>query len=304
VNQITEQTKKALNILGLNEFKEGGKYLQLSCPFWKKTHGKPDRNPSFAIWSEYNVAKCFSCGYKSNLATFFNSYAEYIDKDVNFDFLNFYVYLDFEDKKTAENFVLEEDILNCFSKESAPLKKYLNSRAEPIDFDQLDFQLYYDSQFKNLVCPVRDISGELLGATGRNMSGSDIKHHHYFGFLTSKSLLGLEQNKHSRVLIVEGLTDYLNCKAKINELNLDYDVVATMTCSLDYWQANRVIDLGKPVYLAWDQDAAANKKRPDAINKLKDCIKLYDVSWSNLNDKKEIKDIGDFTLAEFQNLLG
>lgn len=309
MSEIFEQTRKGLELLGLKDYTEGGRYFQLSCPFWKQLHGKPDKNPSFVIYPEYGkdnagVAKCYSCHYKSSLVDFLNNYAIYINKDINFDFLNFYVFLNFENEAAPENPILDEAIFDGFSKNAAPIIKYLSSRDEPIDFRHLDVKMYYDDIFKNIVSPVRNFEGNLVGATSRHVGNKGNKSHHYFGFSTSLSLLGHEQHDKSNVLIVEGMTDYLNCKAKINQLNLDYNVMATLTCAMSDWQARNLIDLGKKLFMCWDMDAAGQKARPQAIQKLQDALKVYDVSWGYKNKHNKIKDVGDFTTEEFLETFG
>jgi len=293
------EIKKALNILGLTNFIGGEKYFLMSCPFWRKTHGKPDRNPSFYISTKGGgFAKCFSCGYRSTLLDFLDNYSKYIGQDFNFDYIENYVYLDFDKDVDIENVVLDEGILDIFSTDQKPVAKYLESRG--IDSQFLNFPMLFDEQYKNIVCPVRNRNQDLVGATGRSIVQKS--HHHYFGFSTSAALIGLEQKAHNSVIIVEGLTDFLNLKAKIKELDLQYDVVGTMTCSVSNWQAIRIIDNWKQVYLAYDLDKAGISARPEAIKKLKDCLYLYDISWDYKNQDGKLKDIGDFSKEEVKQI--
>jgi hypothetical protein len=297
---LIEETKKALDALGF-DYRQGSNYFQLSCPFWKQYHSRPDRNPSFVIYPEYNICKCYSCSVRFSLADCLENCALLKGKDINFDHLVFK--LDFkvpEEATYSENIELEDQILSSFLKNSKKAEEYLESRG--INPRYIKYPLYYDSLNNNILAPVRNYGGSLVGATGR-FAGPRRGHHHYFGMLTSKALLGLEQHSNGNILIVEGLTDFLNSKDKINKLNLDLDVYATMTCNLDNWQAIEIIDLGKPVYLAWDQEVRKNK-RDQALKKLKNCIRVYDCEWDFPKKEGGIKDIGDFTYEEFEELFG
>jgi len=208
--------------------------------------------------------------------------------------------LNFYEKKEIENIILNEDILDIFSKDQTHIINYLNNRdINPIF---LDFPLYYDAMYSNIVCPIRNSDSLLIGATGR--STKNIYHHHYFGMFTTKCLLGLEHNSNPSVILVEGLSDYLNAKSKINELELPYDVVATLTCSLSDWQAIQIIDNWRTCLIGWDVDKAGKKARPEAIQKLRSITQLLDLEWSYTNESNKLKDIGDFSHQEFFDIFG
>lgn len=296
--KIAETVEKALKQLGITEYKGGDSYFLISCPFWELRHKRPDRNPSFYISLKSGYCKCFSCGIRFSLSDFLDAYAAKINSNLSFE--NLFFFIDFQiDKEEDLNVRLSNTILNGFKKNDKKISSYLFNRG--IDTRYLNLDLYYDEDYNNIVCPVKDYDGFLVGASGR-FAGKNRIHHHYFGLLTSKALLGQECHSKNQILVVEGLTDYLNCKAKINELNLDFDVYATLTNNLDDWQARELIDLEKPIYLCWDQDTEKSK-RQRALKKLKGCVKLYDCEWSLAGTKKDgNKDIGDFSVGDFQQL--
>ena len=187
-----------------------------------------------------------------------------------------------------------------FEKNHGQTKKYLDSRG--ICVGNIPFEVLYDSDHQNIVCPIRLVNGDLIGATGRKVVKYGNKHHHYFGMATSKCLLGLERSDKSKILIVEGMTDFLNCYDKISQLNLDMNVYATLTCSMSDWQAMQITDLGKPVYLAWDQDPSGKSKRNTAFDKLSGCLWKFDTYWQYKDDRGKIKDPGNLTTEEFKQV--
>ena len=309
----TELTKKALQHLGLNEWQEGSGYLKLSCPLWQLYHEKPDNNPSFVIWPEplsqkqaqdeeadvmHGWSRCFSCGYSAPVVDFLQFYADHHSKEIDLTKLSLIQLLNFGEEVEYFNPILNECVLDGFGKDEKAISDYLTSRK--INAKMLN-NLLFDKSFKNIVCPVRNFNGDLVGATGRSTVTK--MHHHYLGLSTGKSILGLEQISEKNVLIVEGLTDYLNAKSKMKELGLDFSVLATLTCNITDWQAREIIDLGKPVYLAYDLDTAGLKAREKCLPKLKDCIRAYDLRWNFKDQEGKLKDIGDFSLEEIKTLL-
>lgn len=250
------------------------------------------------IRSDYRFAKCFSCGYSNSLRGFYQDLCDNQNIQIDLDYLDFFI--DFKDpQKDYENIILDESILDGYSKNSPKIINYLKNRAEPIDSEYLDFPLYYDEEFENIACPVRDSQSRLQGMTGRNTSKNPQKHHHYFGMETTKALLGLDRVKHPTLLVLEGLTDHLNAEAKIKKLNLPISTVSTFTCSLSDWQAREITDLGKTTILCWDMDKAGMSRREAALKKLSSCMLTLDISWGYVNEQGNTKDIGDFCEAEF-----
>jgi DNA primase len=306
LSELTDQTKKALQLLDV-PFKRGNGYFQLSCPFAsdpKSPHKNADRNPSFIIYEHRDLALCYGCGLRFKLFEFFETCAKFHDKKIDLKYIEFYVHIPDEEETDLENIPLIEDILNGYHKNSPFIKRYLKTRG--INSDNIPFDLYYDAESRNVVSPIRDYNGDLFGATGRKTFKCQNQHHHYFGIITSKSVLGLERHDKSRGIIVEGLTDYLNAYDKITELGLDYNVYATLTCSMSEWQARALTLLSKPLYLCWDLDRATltkdrtgRSKRDKALEKLSSVVWKYDVSWDFKNKDGSLKDIGDFTADDF-----
>ena len=300
---ITENVSMLLRQLDL-EYKRGGHYFHLSCPFAsdpKSAHKNGDRNPSFVIYEKRDLAVCFGCGLKFKLHEFFEAYCKFKDKTINLEYIDCYVDWDFEEDEDedVDNYILDESILRIFEKYPKRIS-YLQKRN--IDVGNIPFDVLYDSGFNNILCPIRLLDGSLVGATGRNIV--EKRHHHYFSLKTTRCLLGLERHDAKKAIIVEGLTDFLNLYSKITELNLDYNIYATLTCSMSDWQAKNLVDLGKPLYMCWDRGDIADKKRPKALDKLKDAYVLYDVDWGFKNTDGSLKDPGDFNKDEVLELFG
>lgn len=272
-------TTTALDKLKL-DYKKGNGYLQLSCPWAKTRHKKgTDNNPSFVIYDDRDLAKCYSCGYTSGIFEFLASFADYSDSPIDFEYLEFHFEDIKEDEEDLENVILNSSILSGMSRNQSKLTEYLLGREHAIDPEYLDYELYHDIQNNTLVFPVRDVYNNLIGATGRRMSG--IGHHHYFGLLTTKCLAGFEKNSANRILIVEGLTDLLNVRTIILRNGLDLDVYATLTCSLSDFQADLLVLDGRPVFMGWDMDDAGRKGRKKALPKLAEISCLVNLSWRN-----------------------
>lgn len=302
-SEIYKQTEKALQLLDI-QYKANTDYIQLSCPFSsdpESPHKGGDKNPSFIIYPSKDFAICYGCNLRFKLFDLFDKYAKFINKTIDLKYLEMYVHISEDVEDNKENYVLMEDILKGFHKDHPETERYLKSRN--INPEYLGFDVLYDKEYSNIVVPIRDIEGNLVGATGRNTKGSEFgKHHHYFGILTGKCVLGVHDNSKSCGIIVEGMTDYLNAVSKINELKLDYNVYATLTCNMTDWQAKNLTYLSKPLYLCWDMDKPAMSKRPKAIEKLSSVLWKFDCHWNFKDDKGNIKDVGDFTSEEFSEI--
>lgn len=302
------ETTRLLDILNIY-YNKSKDYVTLSCPFAhlpETSHRGGDRNPSFVIYPDSDFAVCYGCGTKMNLTDLFENLSNMKDKDLNLEYLD--AFIDFDcilaAEEDDENWPLNDNILQFLhTDKKEEIRKGLMSRANPIDSDNIPFLVYYDDEKNMAVSAIRNADGTLVGATGRNLdTKSKFKHHHYFGVQTAKTLLGLERQDASKAIIVEGMTDFLNAYDKITKLELDYNVYATLTCSMSDWQARELVDTSKPLYMCWDQDAAANTKREASLAKVRDAYCLYDCKWGFKNKDGSIKDIGDLSYDEFHQI--
>ena len=302
------ETKRLLDILNIH-YNNNKDYLTLSCPFAhlpETSHRGGDRNPSFVIYPDSDFAVCYGCGTKMNLTDLFGTLSNMKNKNLNLEYLD--AFIDFDcilaAEEEEENWPLNDNILQFLhTDKKQELRRGLMSRKNPIDSDNIPFVIYYDDDKNMAVAAIRNSDYTLVGATGRNLDiRSKYKHHHYFGVQTAKTLLGLERQDASKAIIVEGMTDFLNAYDKITKLQLDYNVYATLTCSMSEWQARELVDTSKPLYFCWDQDAAANNKREVSLAKVKDAYFLFDCKWGFKNNDGSIKDIGDLSYDEFHQI--
>lgn len=288
----TNRIEKALEILEL-DYKKGPSYFSLHCPFARvrTAHKGADRKPSFVIFPQYNIARCYSCGLFFSIMDFVEEYARFTSNTSDFEFLEFYIPT--MQQEELENIVLDESILNSFE-ESDRVEEYLASRG----ISQKTLKFFYDSKNFRVVLPIRDEYNHLVGATGRSTTQNPMKVYHYFGVKTTKCLCGLEHQDANANIVVEGLMDMASAYDKIEKLNLSYNVVSTLTCSMSEWQAKKLIDMDKPIFMAFDIDDPGRKGQLKSL-KLLDSLGadiLVNVNW------KGPKDIGDMNIKLFEQL--
>lgn len=290
---MIEETRSALEKLEL-DYREGNSYFSMSCPFAKKTHLKgTDDSPSFVIYPEKGFVKCFSCGIYFELFEFFSEYQGYINKNFDFDFLELYRPLSRSVKK-SENIELADHLFENYKKNSIEIRDYLDSRG--IYMEHLPFDLYFDHVNKNVVMPVKNENNKIVGATCRNTKEYGQKTLHTFGISTELALLGLEKRDKDAIIIVEGMTDVLNAYDNLYQTGLSYNVYATFTASLSEWQAEKILDMDKPIFLAQDLDKAGLRARKKSKWLLKEGI-VSEVFWKDVNI-----DMGNMNVRMFEKL--
>lgn len=298
IRETEDNLKKvaaALDTLKL-DYKEGATYVTLSCPFSKTApeHKGADRHPSFTIFVNYGFAKCYTCGYRAGILEFLEQYARMTNNPADFEYFE---YWQPEQREETENIVLDEDILNVFE-ESEKVNEYFFSRD--IDLSGTPLKFLYHNQKKRVVFPLRDEYNNLMGATARSTEQTNFKTYHYFGVKTSKCLAGFEHRANNKILVVEGLADMANAYDKCRCLEHKFDIYATLTASLSKWQALKLIDEDKPIFMAFDMDDAGRKGQYKALKLLDDlgAATLVNVSW------KKQKDVGGMDYDLFNNVFG
>lgn len=290
----TDRVEKALEILGL-DFRKGPTYFLLNCPFAqvRDAHKGVDRKPSFVIFPHYNIARCYSCGLFFNIMDFVEEYARFTKNSADFEFLEFYIPA--IKQEDSDNVFLDESILSGFE-ESEKTNEYLESRK----INQKTLKFLYDPRNLRVVLPIRDEYNRLMGASGRSIADSPVKVYHYFGVKTSKCLCGLEHQDAKANIVVEGLMDMASGYDKVEKLGLSYNILSTMTCSMSEWQAKKLIDTGKPIFMAFDIDKPGREGQLKAL-KLLDSLGadiLVNANW------KGPKDIGEMDIKLFEKLFG
>lgn len=291
---MLEQIENLLIEEGL-EYKKGGEYFMIHCPFAEKTHDSgTDDNPSFSIYPLRGFAKCFSCGIFFEIEEFLAEYSSFHNKNLDFEWLQNIINIK-GNNKPLENYELPDNIMDGYEKNSLEIINYLKKRG--IHRELIPFDLYYDPKFKFIYQPIKNREGKVVGATSRNTNKKGVKSHHAFGVVTGSCLLGHERNSADKILVVEGLTCVWGAYDCINQLGLSIDVYATLTANMTTWQAKALLDEDRPITLAFDMDKAGLKGRKKARNLLKDGM-FTEVTW------KEPIDVGDMNTQIFERLFG
>lgn len=289
---MIHEIEQALEELKL-EYISYDSYVKLRCPFAHKTHeGGTDSSPSFSINPNKNIAGCFSCGMTFEILEFFVEYGKYADKKIDLDF--FETYRPAIIKKEEKNYILDEDILESFILEDPRIAQYLQTRD--IIRDNLDIPMYYDPRSHRVVVAVRNSLGQLVGATSRSVEKWAVKSNHYFRFLTSLELLGHEKRQYNSSILVEGLTDYLSAKDKVNRLNLKYDVYGVLGAKFSDKQAYSLAELDQSVVIALDLDKPGRAARQKVKQKCSNLL-LREAFWSDSR-----RDLSDLTVKEFEEI--
>jgi len=259
------------------EYKGGTEsgYFLLNCPLAPWTHySKKDNNPSCYATPKHNWWKCYSCGYRGQLFELFELYNKFSGSNINYERFELYIGELFNSEEEKTNVVLYPELLNNFDPLPQQAIDYLTARN--ISEKSIEkYNLLWDSTNNNVVCSVYNNEG-LVGLTGRNIYNKF--HHHYLSMWTTAALLGFQFQDKDRILIVEGLTDLLNCWEWAEELN--FNVYATFTCSMSNWQARQLLYTGKPIHIAYDQDKPGRDGAYKALRLLKDNYNVTLQKWT------------------------
>ncbi len=155
------------------------------------------------------------------------------------------------------------------------------ARAMELLVDPADSQLE-----ERILFPVMGLGGELYGFSGRAVhSTAELKVRDYHGLQKAKLLLGeqLLREDDQFIVVVEGLFDV----AKLVEYR--YPVVGVMHSGITDAQYRRLLDLGKPLVLMFDNDAAGEDATDSVIKKLSGKLPLQTVKYPKRGSKGKPK---------------
>lgn len=258
-------------------------WVMCTCPLAPWTHEKgSDTKPSFGVSihdDDTSIFNCFTCGEKGPMSYFVQLMGDYTGTDYD----SLIESLELDELYAAE--LPEWDTCRQLQKNQKPepLPKHFEDLYEPME----EVHPYLkergikepdviqtcrlcvdpdDQGVERIVFPVYGLDGNLYGFTGR--ATSDIvqpKVKDYFGLPKKDLLLGLHNvgPDTERVIIVEGLFDYLNL------CQFGYTALAVMHSGLTDPQAKLVREIGKPTYLMYDDDLAGRKGTKQATELLK-----------------------------------
>jgi hypothetical protein len=265
---------------GVKPFREKKDRILVSCPLAPWFHSKgSDSKPSMALTfsaigcTKYRCYACHEAGSLWQLVHHLGSLTrnpELIAKSLAIQESDTptiatllgvaYTDLDawFDPEDTSNAVVLSPNALNRFPEVSdyPEATAYIVSRGISLDVARF-FDLRFDPRLRRVVFPVRTKGGDLVGAVGRAVA-SDVqpKYWNYFGFSASMTLGGVNliPNGVSRVLLVEGFFDVLNCYSWAESFGCG--IVCSWKAELSRFQGDILLGLDKVICVCYDYDAA------------------------------------------------
>jgi len=320
---------KHLERLEVEVIGESRGWISARCPFAEFYHTRGyDKRPSFfAHINDTGISgfNCFTCGQKGAIVTLYKKLGELREENYMRDIIeaefdevpeDFGTFgqrrLQIEEAKAVDEAIFVGMYPSAWDVADARdylIKRKINERAA----QQLD--LLFDPDEKRILFPVRDIDFDLFGFTGRTI----LEAHDYpypdfpkvrdYAGLKKEQLLLNEQNFSSNkpTIIVEGL--FATARAVSERADKIANIMATMGAHMSDFQAERLTDHGKPVYLLYDDDEAGDvglygkrdhegKHEGDgAIDKLKTDVRTFVAAFPEDRDDVDDFDLDDYRFA-------
>lgn len=168
-------------------------------------------------------------------------------------------------------------------------------------------ELLFDEDEGRIVFPIYSVDGKLRGFSGRAvLSSAALKVKDYPGLHKERNLLGVHLDlvkESSYVLLVEGLFDYARLQG------FGFSAVASMMSQVTAHQASILVDLGKTVYVFYDNDTAGKKGMNSVRELLCKHVPLMQVRYparkvwdERLQRYRPIKDPGELLRAEVEEM--
>lgn len=255
------------------------KWVSLCCPLAPWTHpGGKDSSPSSGVSikeDDISIFHCWGCGSKGTVPWLLKELEKYTGDDHGklIKSLEHGEYLggalpEWGAKKPkVEERILDDEYLNLY--DSAVGHWYLRDRGI-LRSTARDIGLLLDpsdsSGDERILFPVFNLRRQLVGMTGRAvLDGVEPRVRDYHGFQKANSLLGIHliDPEDTEVVVVEGLFDF----AMVYQYG--YSVVAALHAGLTEGQARLLREVGRPVVLMYDNDAAGAAGTETAIQLLK-----------------------------------
>lgn len=293
--QIEEVLREAF---GSIKTERRGAWVSIACPLSPWTHERGrDRNPSAGVSIHpqgISVFSCYSCKNKMPFAGLLRKYATYSGEDLealieeveedaflgprtvedwdergeslrpHMEPLKKAVYVDLYDPAAGHPYVAGRGI----DDETVELLGMCVDPADPSDGEE------------RILFPVYGADKELYGYSGRATSKDAVlKVRDYYGLKKAGVVLGahlIDPKTHKYVLLTEGLFDYANGWQQ------GFPTLAVMHSSLTQWQAEILRDIGLPVYLFYDNDAAGRAGCKEAAEALGADVPVFLVTWEDI----------------------
>jgi hypothetical protein len=305
--------------------KVGGGWVSAPCPFAQWTHAKgADRSASFGVsvnedgTSGFN---CLSCKESGSLLHLIDSLGDLRKHDYS------ELRDDVEAKETPDSFPPWEGSVLKVKELPAPMdeemfdsifppawkvkvaRQYFKQRKLFVDSMQ-HFDLRWDGYRKRILFKVKQ-EGILYGMSGRSILASAknkvrVYNHPKSLFLVGEELVDTEDLDRP-ILVIEGLMGL----PELDALNLlDYsDIVALQGSDMSLEQRDRLVELGKPIILLFDQDKAGReglhgkklaggRRKAGAVELLSGLIEVSVARWP-----ADGMDLPDLTCRELEQMV-
>lgn len=259
--------------------KESGERLTIKC----LSPEHEDTNPSMAVNASTGDAHCFSCGFNTNVYTFFGIIHNRLNSKA-------YGIIRVIDRKRNPSITMPEGSIN-WSKEHRSIKS-----ETLLHFRAFENPLY----FKDKICfPIYGYDGAMKAILSRDLYSSKSKYNIYPSGVPLPILPMRPSAYKNSLIIVEGIFDMLNAYDKGLKnvictfgISLTKAIVEQILAIVAYLGVTRVI-------LAYDNDSAgkiANTKAKEILEGKIPEVTIFD--WT-MFDEKVPKDFGDLTQDDF-----
>lgn len=292
-------------------------WVTISCPFARWRHaGNSDRRASFGISinNGVSIANCLACNFSGTLPCMLQtlscytgeSYKKLIEEIETNDFLG----ADLDDweenrimgyRQEAIDEAVYGDMFDPAAGHFYLKERDINDSTATLLGLGVDIDNY---GAERIVFPVRGLRGELYGYTGRATDPTvNPKVRDYFGLPKRQCLLGAHLlSGSSFVLLVEGLFDY----ARMRQYGLP--AVASMKASLLPYQAEILIEHGRPVYILYDNDQAGREGKKSVVSLLGPHLPILDMKYPDIeidanNNTRQIKDPDELMYEEVRAMI-
>lgn len=292
-------------------------WVGLSCPLQRWTHkGGHDHYPSAGVSihnDEVSIFSCWSCHSKGPLSWLVKEYCKYsgesgdgllqLAEEADLNEFNGVSLPDWDSLQPIAKLPEELNADLYLDLYDSPLiipeaAKYLENRGISTEAT-IKMQLRYDpigmtiqngkmpdksKWVPRILFPGFSPNRKFYGFSGRAIVKTELKVRDYHGFPKINILLGshLLRPEDSKLILVEGLFDYARM------VTLGYPAVAVMKSMLSDEQAEILKDLGKSVYIVFDDDKAGEDGRKKVIKQIGKYLPIFKVRYPEL-DKDDIR---------------
>lgn len=302
--------------LGVQKIQAGGsQYVMFTCPLarWRHQSGE-DHTPSTGAKitdSGPSWTKCFGCGFHGTFSDLVATVQHYSETDLS-ALLRQTLVLEADtpesiaarvkgydrDVQEQASSVFAEDYLDKYpAVHGTPGHAYMLGRGFT-DSTLQAWSVAWDADYQMVVVPVRNRSGELVGAEGRSISvHASLRYYDYWHWPKDRFVLGEHLVPPGRTLIVcEGNLSTVKLWQLLDEADClgRYAVVGTMGSEITQYQLRRIVDLAESVISCTDFDLAGMKARSTLLHGLSRKLTFRILSDPQCETNEKHKDPDDF----------